>query len=54
MGAALIGVAGYRPLLTAMATVITLAAAYLLTRPEQRRRREESYKPRDVSSPSKS
>lgn len=38
MGAALIGVTGYRPLLTAMAAVITLAAAYLLTRPEQRRR----------------
>ncbi len=37
LGAALIGVAGYRPLLAAMAAVIGLAAAYLLTRPEQRR-----------------
>jgi MFS family permease len=36
VGAALIGVTGYRPLLTAMAVVITLAAGYLLTRPEQR------------------
>jgi MFS family permease len=36
-GAALIGVTGYRPLLAALAAVVTLAAAYLLTRPEQRR-----------------
>jgi MFS family permease len=31
-GAALIGVTGYRPMLVAMATVVALAAAYLLTR----------------------
>jgi predicted MFS family arabinose efflux permease len=37
VGAALIGVTGYRPLLAALAAVVTLAAAYLLTRPEQRR-----------------
>ena len=36
LGAALITVAGYRSLLLAMAVVITLAAVYLLTRPEQR------------------
>jgi MFS family permease len=36
VGAALISVTGYRPLLAAMAVVITLAAGYLLTRPEQR------------------
>jgi MFS family permease len=36
VGAALITVAGYRTLLLAMAVVITLAAVYLLTRPEQR------------------
>ena len=36
LGAALITVAGYRTLLLAMAVVITLAAVYLLTRPEQR------------------
>jgi MFS family permease len=38
LGAALITVAGYRTLLLAMAVVIALAAVYLLTRPEQRRR----------------
>lgn len=37
LGAALIGIAGYRLLLAAMAVVIALAASYLLTRPEQRR-----------------
>jgi hypothetical protein len=36
LGAALITVAGYRSLLLAMAVVITLAAVYLLSRPEQR------------------
>jgi hypothetical protein len=36
VGAALIGVTGYRPLLAALAAVVTLAAVYLLTRPEQR------------------
>jgi MFS family permease len=35
VGAALIGIVGYRTLLGAMAGVILLAAAYLLTRPEQ-------------------
>jgi MFS family permease len=37
LGAALIGVTGYRPLLAAMAVVTTLAAGYLLSRPEHRR-----------------
>jgi MFS family permease len=41
LGAALITVAGYRTLLSAMAVVITLAAVYLLTRPEQRGRRTQ-------------
>jgi MFS family permease len=36
LGAGLITITGYQPLLIAMAAVITLAAAYLLTRPEQR------------------
>src|ERR1700761_1587295 len=35
-GAGLIGVTGYQPLLAALAVVVALAAAYLLTRPEQR------------------
>jgi MFS family permease len=39
LGAALITVAGYQSLLVVMAVVIALAAAYLLTRPEQRGRR---------------
>jgi hypothetical protein len=37
LGAALITVAGYQALLLTMAATITLAACYLLTRPEQRR-----------------
>ena len=37
LGAALITITGYRTLLLAMAVVIALAAAYLLSRPEQRR-----------------
>jgi MFS family permease len=37
LGAALIGVAGYRTLLIAMAVVTVGAAGYLLSRPEQRR-----------------
>jgi MFS family permease len=37
LGAALIGVAGYRTLLVAMAVVTVGAAGYLLSRPEQRR-----------------
>ena len=37
-GAALISLTGYRPMLAVMATVATLAAAYLLTRPENRHR----------------
>ncbi len=37
-GAALISVTGYRPLLAAMATVVALAAGYLLTRAELRHR----------------
>ena len=36
LGAALIGVAGYRTLLAVMAVVTVGAAAYLLSRPEQR------------------
>ncbi len=36
LGAALITLTGYQTLLTAMAATIALAAAYLLTRPEQR------------------
>jgi Na+/melibiose symporter-like transporter len=36
VGAGLIGVTGYRPLLAALAVVVALAATYLLTRPEQR------------------
>ena len=36
LGAALIAVTGYRPLLAVMAAVMVLAAAYLLTRPELR------------------
>lgn len=36
VGAGLISVTGYRPLLAALAVVVALAAAYLLTRPEQR------------------
>jgi hypothetical protein len=36
LGAALIGVAGYRTLLAVMAVVTLGAAAYLLSRPEQR------------------
>jgi MFS family permease len=36
VGAGLIGVTGYQPLLAALAVVVALAAAYLLTRPEQR------------------
>jgi MFS family permease len=39
LGAALITVAGYQTLLLAMASIMTLAAAYLLTRPEQRQAR---------------
>jgi MFS family permease len=39
VGAGLIGVAGYRPLLAAMATVATLSAVYLISRPEQRHAR---------------
>jgi hypothetical protein len=35
-GAALISVTGYRPMLAAMAAVVGLAAAYLLSRPENR------------------
>ncbi len=38
LGAALIGVAGYRLLLAVMAAVVMGAATYLATRPEQRRR----------------
>jgi MFS family permease len=51
LGAALIGVAGYRPLLAAMAIVTTLAAAYLLSRAEQRgwRRRLAGAPTRDAS-----
>jgi MFS family permease len=41
LGAALIGVAGYRTLLGAMAAVLFLAAAYLLTRPESRPARHQ-------------
>jgi hypothetical protein len=37
LGAALITLTGYQPLLVAMASIIALAAVYLLTRPEQRR-----------------
>jgi MFS family permease len=37
LGAGLITLTGYQPLLVAMVTVIALAAAYLLSRPEQRR-----------------
>src|SRR5262249_61368236 len=37
LGAALIGVAGYRTLLIAMAVVTVGAAGYLLSRPEQGR-----------------
>jgi MFS family permease len=37
VGAALIGLTGYRPLLAAIAAVTTLAAGYLLSRPELRR-----------------
>jgi len=37
LGAGLISVTGYRPLLVAMAAVIAMAAIYLLTRPGQRR-----------------
>ncbi len=37
LGAALITVIGYQPLLLIMASTIALAAVYLLTRPEQRR-----------------
>jgi MFS family permease len=36
VGAGLISATGYRPLLAALAVVVALAAAYLLTRPEQR------------------
>jgi hypothetical protein len=36
IGAALIGVTGYRPLLATIAAVSVLAAIYLLSRPEQR------------------
>ena len=36
LGAALIAVTGYRPLLAVMAAVMVLAAAHLLTRPELR------------------
>ena len=57
LGAGLIGVTGYRPLLGAMAAVMTLAAGYLLTRPEQRRsgsasvvdEAEETVVPEEVS-----
>jgi hypothetical protein len=38
LGAGLIGIAGYRSLLTAMALVITVTAGYLLSRAEFRRR----------------
>jgi MFS family permease len=41
LGAVLITVAGYQILLLAMASTITLAAAYLLTRPEQRQARRQ-------------
>ena len=37
LGAGLITLTGYRPLLLTMAVVISMAAAFLLTRPEQRR-----------------
>jgi MFS family permease len=37
-GAALISLTGYQPMLAAIAAVATLAAAYLLSRPENRRR----------------
>lgn len=37
LGAGLIGLTGYRALLTAMAGMFALAAIYLLTRPQQRR-----------------
>jgi len=39
LGASLIGIVGYRTLLTAMAGVFALAASYLLTRAEQRHNR---------------
>jgi MFS family permease len=38
IGAALISLTGYQPMLTIMATVAAIAAAYLLTRPENRHR----------------
>jgi MFS family permease len=37
LGAGLIAVSGYRPLLVVMTAVMALSAGYLLTRPEQRR-----------------
>ncbi len=40
LGAGLITVTGYQPLLVAMAVVIAMAAGYLLTRPAQRRSAE--------------
>lgn len=40
LGAGLITLTGYRALLAAMAAVMSTAAAYLLTRPEQRRGRD--------------
>jgi len=49
VGAGLISVTGYRPLLAALAVVVALAAAYLLTRPEQRQpkqRQPEQRQPR--------
>ena len=48
VGAALIGVTGYRPLLAALAAVVTLAAVYLLTRPEQRSGQKRQEEPENV------
>jgi hypothetical protein len=45
LGAGLITLTGYRPLLAAMATIFTLTAAYLLTRPKPHARRQ----PRAIS-----
>ncbi len=56
LGAALIGVAGYRTLLVAMAVVMGAAAAYVLTRPAHARpehaRRGASYGPGEPALPS--
>ena len=51
LGAALIGVTGYRTLLAAMALVTAGAAGYLLSRPEQRRARTVRAAPAQPAQP---